>query len=141
MTWMPGVPGLLYQRGVNRLYSTSNLFILCWSISMVHLGRCKYRIPARSRALGGHWFADETPMSLRPPTWCFSIVILTTNWLNHLCISFSLPIHFSRCSKVTPLRFHFFGWLLGCEWQYRRSLDMVVPISFSCEPLTLKPKG
>src|SRR5258706_522581 len=48
MIWMPGVPVLLYQSGVNRLYSTSNLFILCWSISIVRFGRREYRIPARS---------------------------------------------------------------------------------------------
>ena len=54
-----------------------------------------------------HWFADETPSRLRSPTSCFRLVILTSEWLNHLCISFSLATHFSRRSKVIPLRFRF----------------------------------
>ena len=73
---------------------------------------------------GGHWFADETPLSLRPPTPCISLVILTSVSLNCFCISSGLATRFSRCSKVAPLRFNLFGLLLGCEWRERSALDM-----------------
>src|SRR5258706_940479 len=57
----------------NKSYSTSNLFLICWSISMVRLGSLKYRLPAGPWCA---WFAYETPLSLRPPTSWFNLVIL-----------------------------------------------------------------
>ena len=59
--------------------------------------------------LGGHWFADETTSSLRPPTSRFSLVILTSNCLSCLCISFSLATHFLGVPRL--LRCAFIFWI------------------------------
>ena len=81
-----------------------------------------------------------TPLSFRPPTSCFSLVVLTSNWLNWSCISFSLATRFSRCSKIAPPRFRFFGLLLGCECLERPALDMAALSCLSCEPPIVTPK-
>lgn len=93
-------------------------------------------IPACLEAVG----LPTTPLSLRPPTSCFSLVTLTSNWLNCSCISFSLATRFSRCSKIAPPRFRFFGLLVGCEWRERPALDMATLSCLSCEPPMLTPK-
>src|SRR5258706_5693004 len=109
MIRMPGVHVQSHQSGVNRLYSTSNPSSSAGKSVCYVLRGISAEYLLDPGVLGGHWFADETTSSLRPPTSRFSLVILTSNCLSCLCISFSLATHFLGVPRL--LRCAFIFWI------------------------------
>ena len=115
-----------------------DIFLLCWSISIIRLGDHNYRIPARSWRVWRQLICRRN--TLESPT---SNVVFQRSDLDAKLVELfvhNLQLQLGRSFLGAPRRFHFFRSLLDCEWRERPARDTPVLIFLGCEPPRLTPK-